>query len=251
MKKILLSLLLIIGMTITHSQTFGSEGITGTVSIGTDYRPRGVSASQSLPAIQYGLNYASKNGLYVGMYNTSLTSITAEGLQERDYGDGSGIQSNIYSGYKTNVGPVKLNTGLVSILFVGNRNGTSNNYDTYAVYTDVGLGPVSFKFTDFINNFVGINNTSHSHYYELNFTQPLSDKVIAVTHIGRTSITNLTEISYTDINFGGIYLMNDGWSITGKYHTNKNYGSLFTTAYTYGGVKLYNNTFILSLNKSF
>ena len=89
MKKVLLALFAIAGFTAAHAQVTGNLGLT------SDYRFRGISQSQNAPAIQGGVEYAHESGLYVGNWNSSVSS--------QVYTNGSGVESDLYGGFKKDV----------------------------------------------------------------------------------------------------------------------------------------------------
>ena len=68
MKKLFLALMMVIGFTSAQAQ------VTGNMSVTSDYRFRGVSQTQNAPAVQGGVDYAHSSGLYVGNWNSSVSS---------------------------------------------------------------------------------------------------------------------------------------------------------------------------------
>jgi uncharacterized protein (TIGR02001 family) len=86
MKKLLFALLVATGVTASQAEVTGNLGLT------SDYRFRGVSQSQNAPAVQSGIDYAHSSGLYIGNWNSSVSS--------QVYTNGSGVESDLYAGYK-------------------------------------------------------------------------------------------------------------------------------------------------------
>ena len=79
MKKVLLALFMAVGVTSAYAQLSGNLGLT------SDYRFRGISQTQNAPAIQGGIDYAHSSGLYIGNWNSSVSS--------QMYNNGSGVVS--------------------------------------------------------------------------------------------------------------------------------------------------------------
>jgi hypothetical protein len=65
--------------------------LSGNLGIFSDYRFRGVSQTNKLPAIQGGVDLALKNGLYLGNWNSNVDS--------KMY-NGASIEMDFYGGYK-------------------------------------------------------------------------------------------------------------------------------------------------------
>jgi len=80
MKKLFLTLLMMVGVTAAQAQVTGNLGLT------SDYRFRGISQTQNAPAVQGGIDYTHSSGFYVGNWNSSVS---------RDmYTNGSGVESD-------------------------------------------------------------------------------------------------------------------------------------------------------------
>lgn len=86
--------------------------VTGNIGVYSKYVLRGIT---NLPendnaAVQGGLDYSHSSGLYAGYWGSSLdySNRTSEGSTSP-----KGFESDIYGGYKFDVGPVKLNLGAI------------------------------------------------------------------------------------------------------------------------------------------
>jgi uncharacterized protein (TIGR02001 family) len=69
--------------------------LTGNLGLTSDYRFRGVSQTQNAPAVQGGIDYAHSSGLYIGNWNSSVSS--------QVYTAGAGVENDLYAGYKKEV----------------------------------------------------------------------------------------------------------------------------------------------------
>ena len=79
--------------------------ITGNMTIASDYRFRGISQTYTGPAIQGGVDYAHASGLYLGNWNSNVSSILFSG--------GSGIEMDFYGGWKKSFGDFGLDVGSI------------------------------------------------------------------------------------------------------------------------------------------
>ena len=95
MKKFLLALVFVSGL--------AQAQIAGNFGLASDYRFRGVSQTQNALAVQGGLDYAHESGLYVGNWNSSVSSHL--------YTDGAGIESDVYAGFKKEFNGITVDVG--------------------------------------------------------------------------------------------------------------------------------------------
>jgi uncharacterized protein (TIGR02001 family) len=239
MKKLLLALMMVAGITVAQAQVTGNLGLT------SDYRFRGISQTQNAPAVQGGIDYTHASGLYVGNWNSSVSSSM--------YTNGAGIESDVYAGFKKEIfGKFVLDVGTYNYLYPrATTAGTGSNFDTYEGYAGLGYGPVSVKYSRTLGNgYFGTTNARGTGYYEANVAYPVTQKISLLAHAGHTNVANSTNLDYTDYNFGVGYDL-EGWNIAAKYYTNTAETSSFKTANTINGQKLYKNAAVVSVSKSF
>jgi uncharacterized protein (TIGR02001 family) len=237
MKKLLLTLLMMAGVSAAQAQVTGNLGLT------TDYRFRGISQTQNGLAIQGGVDYAHASGFYVGNWNSSVSSEL--------FNRGSGIESDLYAGFKKEVAKgVTLDIGTMNYFYSKSSNPNGPAFTTNELYAGVTYGPVTGKISYALSNYFGLANSDGTVYYQADVNYPLAKDIVGNFHIGRTDIKNHNDLDYTDIKVGATYNLS-GWMVGGHFYTNKNKGSNFSTFNTVSGEKLYKNTFVISVAKSF
>ena len=84
--------------------------LSGNLGIFSDYRFRGVSQTNKLPAIQGGVDLALKNGLYLGNWNSNVDSTMY---------NGASIEMDFYGGYKATFGDFGLDVGGIYYYYPG------------------------------------------------------------------------------------------------------------------------------------
>ena len=240
MKKLFLALMMMAGISVAQAQMTGNLGLT------SDYRFRGVSQTQNAPAVQGGIDYSHSSGLYVGNWNSSVSS--------QMYSNGSGVESDLYAGFKKDIYKgLTLDVGSYNYFYPRATNNTSTNFDTNELFAGLGYGPVTVKYSQSLSNYFGTANSKNSQYFQADFAQPLiyiSKNLSLLAHVGRTEVNNNSNLDYTDYNVGlGYNLV--GWELAAKYYTNSGTSSVFQSANTINGQKLYKNTFVASVTKSF
>lgn len=108
--------------------------ITGSVSLATEYRLRGISQSDGDAAIQGGLTVAHSSGLYVSTWASNLAGNGTFG--------GSNMELDLIAGYTKAVGPVTLDGGLIYYVYPGTKT-----HDFLEIYGSASgaIGPVKAK----------------------------------------------------------------------------------------------------------
>lgn len=111
--------------------------VTGSASLTTQYRLRGISQTDNDAAIQGGITVAHSSGVYVSTWASNLAG----------YGDfgGSHMELDLIAGYSKAVGPVTLDVGGIYYAYPGVNK--PNNVDYFEVYGSVAgkVGPVNAK----------------------------------------------------------------------------------------------------------
>ena len=237
MKKILaIVAMALITATAAQAQISGNLGLT------SDYRFRGVSQTQNAPAVQGGIDYNHVSGLYVGNWNSSVSS--------QLYTTGAGIESDVYAGFRKQVfGNFTLDVGTMNYFYP--RAGTNGSFDTNEVFAGIGYKElITVKYSHALSDYFGTANSKNSFYVQADAAIPLARNLQLVAHIGHTNVANSSSLDYTDYNVGLGYDLK-GWNLAAKYYINDNKTSTFMTANTVGGQKLYKDALVFSVAKSF
>ena len=108
--------------------------VTGSVTIASEYRLRGISQTDSDPAIQGGITVAHSSGVYVGTWASNLSGYGTYG--------GSNMELDLIAGFSKAVGDFTLDAGGVYYVYPGTK-GT----DYFEVYGSVSapVGPAKAK----------------------------------------------------------------------------------------------------------
>jgi uncharacterized protein (TIGR02001 family) len=239
---LLVSLFLLTLSGVAHSAE--PSPLTGNVSLTTDYKFRGISQSQNSSAIQGGVDYADKGGFYIGNWNSSVST--------QLYPSGSGVQSDVYAGYKQKLGMFTVDVGSYNYFYPKAKTAANSNVDfnTNEGYVGVGVGPVVVKYNRSFGNYFGIANSNGSQYIQGDLSIPVVKNLKVVAHAGYTDISNRASRNYKDYNFGAVYTV-QGWDVSAKYFRNASAGSTFTASNFVNSEQLYKNTVGITAGKSF
>lgn len=175
----------------------------------SDYRFRGITQTANQASIQGGIDFAHKNGVYLGAWAASNLKWIKEfnGASKGDY------EVDLYGGYKFNAMGLGFDLGAITYQYPGNDSGATgttgaNNYskaDTTEAYVGVSYGPVTLKYSQSFGDFLGNLNSNGSRYWDLSANLDLGNGLSLVPHVGRQTIPNQfsgltvsTSADYTD-----------------------------------------------------
>ncbi len=161
MKKTLLAIALSSATFVSSAPLMAQESpFSSNVGLFSDYRFRGLTQSDTKPALQGGFDYANANGFYAGNWNSSIGFTDA------------GIESDFYFGYATELGGVGIDVGNLYYYYPGATAG-----DTNEIYLGLSAGPASFKVSYATSDYFGVDDSKGHIYYNLGVSIPVSDKV--------------------------------------------------------------------------
>ena len=160
----------------------------------TDYRFRAIAQTSTKPALQAGVDFAHKSGLYLGAWTSNISWI-------KEYAgatDGS-LELDLYGGYKGEIAKdLSYDIGLITYQYPGNT--AAVNANTTEVYAALTYGLVTAKYSVATGNFIANPNSSGSAYLEVAATFDLGNGLTVTPHLGRQSIPNVAKSAgdYTD-----------------------------------------------------
>jgi len=236
--------------------------ISGNFALVSDYRFRGVTQSNKNPAIQGGIDFSHKSGFYAGNWNSSVSEWASP--------VGSGIESDLYAGYSTELGPVSLDAGFIYYYYANAKvnktaTGNFNPFNTREIYVGVSYGPLSLKTSRTMSErYFGLGKNADvtlttdakgSMYYDLSLEQPLNEKTSLTARAGMLKLANKTATtkSIYDYSVGVNYDLN-GWGLGLAYTTTTGLSTAAKTWFTSGDERstaLYKSAVAVSLSKTF
>jgi uncharacterized protein (TIGR02001 family) len=113
MRKSILSLALSAAFAvpgIAAAQAPAPGPVTANVTVASDYRFRGLTQTMKRPAIQGGFDYAHSSGLYLGNWNSNVSSAI--------FGNGN-LEMDFYGGYKPTFGDITGDIGFIYYYYPG------------------------------------------------------------------------------------------------------------------------------------
>jgi len=146
----------------------GRAQLSGTVSVVSDYRYRGISLSDNEPAVQVGVNYDDATGWYAGAFASTVKSAAY---------DTRGVHVISFAGYAWRMASGwSLDAGAdYSVVAASPR------YDYPEVYAGFAYQNISGR-VHYAPRYFGQNAAAL--YGELNLAQPLLENVRLLAHVG-------------------------------------------------------------------
>jgi uncharacterized protein (TIGR02001 family) len=222
------------------------------IGVVSEYRYRGISQTGKKPALQGGIDYANKNGLYLGTWASTISWIK-DSTANPNTTKGP-VEIDLYGGYKGAItDTVSFDVGGLQYWYASNNLGNTAgfaNANTFELYGALSFGPVTAKYSQSTTNLFGTPNSKNSGYFDLSATFDLGNGFSIVPHIGNQRIKNFT--SYTDYSvalnkdFDGLVL---SATVVGTNWSSKQ-GFDYTLPGT-GSKNLAGSTLVLGLKKNF
>ena len=197
--------------------------LTFNLSLTSNYKFRGQDQDQSKsrafkPAINGGVDYAFANGFYVGNWNSTID------WTKQTFGNGqdSGVEVDLYGGYKFKAGDIDMDVGALAYLYPG-----ASGVNTTELYIGAGFGPVMAKYSHTVSKgyfgvgkLVGPSGDGRgTGYFNLAFAQEVMPKTTFKASVGFTnwkdSINNAGLPDYVDYSVGAAYDLGDGFTLNG------------------------------------
>lgn len=171
----------------------------------TEYRYRGISQSRLNPALQGGIDFAHKNGVYLGTWASTIKWI-------KDAGGDAPVELDLYGGYKFNLGDVGMDVGVLRYQYASHKLIVSPN--TTEVYGAATVGPVTLKYSHAVTNLFGFFDSKNSYYLDGTATFDLGNGFSLAPHIGYQKVKNFDPASYTDYSLTLAKDFGNGVSVT-------------------------------------
>ena len=178
------------------------------LGVTSDYRYRGISQSGLKPALQGGLDYANKNGVYLGAWASTIKWIKDDGRIAGVDAGSSPVELDLYGGYKFEAAKdLTLDFGALQYVYTGNKYNAianSSNANTLELYGAVTYGIFTAKYSRSQGSLFGVGpsqgptNSKGSGYLDLSATIDLGNGYSVVPHAGNQGVRNNGNFAYTD-----------------------------------------------------
>ena len=188
---------------IAGAQAPAPSPVTGNLAVVSDYRFRGLTQTMKRPAVQGGFDYAHSSGLYLGNWNSNVSSTIYPNAN---------LEMDFYGGYKRAFGDVGVDVGFIYYAYPGSK-ATLTNPQTGRTATDVKIDNkelyvggswkwLSLKYFHAIDDLFAVPDTKNSWYLDGTATFDLGSGWGVLGHVGRQKVKSWNDASYTDYKLG-------------------------------------------------
>lgn len=228
--------------------------VTANISIVNDYVFRGISRTNTFPAVQGGVDLAADNGVYVGAWGSNVSWLVDRGMAT-----GSSLELDAYAGIKNNFfTDFNYDFGVVRYHFPAVYTAGAVNADTDEIHGALAYLWMAAKYSYSLGNAFGVAGSRGSSYLDLSANVPISDSGVTLgahygkqTYAGTVAQTlkqNGTDPSYHDWQLS-ISVKVSSWALGFAYSgTSTPNGGYYTTAQ---GVNMGRKASVFSVRRTF
>lgn len=216
------------------------------VGLFSQYIFRGLTQTDSTPALQGGVDFSHSSGFYAGAWGSNVSwprdDIGDAGSGSTYYKSGGSLELDVYGGYKTELGKtgLTLDVGALQYYYPGRKTSGGAKLNTTEVYGALSYGWVQAKYSQVVSDDAwgfgtykvdgekAGNHADGTYYAELNATIPVGELiktsylsgVTAIAHYGRQEFDGKANehASYSDYKFGAQKAFENGVNV-GAYWT--------------------------------
>ena len=207
----------------------GPHTLTGNVGLFSSYRFRGIDQTAGKPALQGGFDYSHASGIYVGNWNSNVSS--GAGFPEAN------LEMDFYGGYKMAIGDFGIDVGGIYYYYPGSdaaplsgsnaknvgrtASGTVNNGE---IYIGASWKMLSLKYYHSVTDYFELPDSKGTGYLDLSANFDLGNGWGVNGHVGHLYASDYRyeftggsdKIDYTDWKIG-VTKDISGWVIGAAY----------------------------------
>ena len=169
MRILIASLLFVLGAGCAFAQDVGSGAneVSGNVALTTDYRFRGISQTNTDPAIQGGLDFSMEPGIYIGAWGSNVAF-------------GSSVEMDFYVGFASDISEdISYDVGVLYYSYPGDSGMPTLDYTE--IYGSLGFYGATVALNYSPDYFAG---TDSFWYVAGDYSFPLGDNFSIDAHLG-------------------------------------------------------------------
>jgi len=230
----------------------------------SQYIFRGLTQTDTKPAIQGGVDYSHSSGFYLGAWASNISWLEDGGMY-----DGSSLELDIYGGYRNTIGEsgIGYDVGLLNYIYPGSKTAAGRaNAGFDDPYTLEAYGALSYKWFQvklsyaLTNDAFGVANADDTYYLEANANIPVGESGFTVNlHVGHQDFSgNVPGSAPGDPDNDDLYTYTDyKVGLTKSWSNGVNVGAYYTdtdaedAGYTFLGENIGDNTFTVFVQKTF
>lgn len=199
------------------------HSFSGNVGLYSQYIFRGVSQTNTDPALQGGFDYSHASGLYAGTWLSNVSWLTDVGAYTS-----SSLEWDVYGGYRGTFdnSDFGYDVGLLQYYYPGDVAPGLVTADTLEAYGALSWKWLSAKYSYSLGNKTfGVSDSRGTWYLDISANYPLTDKLSLQAHYGKqkfdgtvAGVSNDSIASFEDYKLGLSYALPKDFTV-GAYYT--------------------------------
>jgi uncharacterized protein (TIGR02001 family) len=191
--------------------------ISGNFGLFSDYRFRGISQTNTKPAVQGGFDLAHKSGLYAGTWASNVSQWA---------NPGGSMEVDFYVGYGTELPMgVGVDVGHTWYTYPGNEPGNNPavavSNDTREFHIGFSYSVLNYKYSRASTTWFGIPGSKGSDYHSVGLEFSPSENLVLSASAGNQKVKRAVgqgENSFKDYSLSASYDLGNDYSIGLSYH---------------------------------
>ncbi len=175
----------LLGIGLVPAGAAQAGGLSGSLTLTSDYVFRGFTQTDKKPALQGGIEYEAESGFYVGTWGSSISW-----LSDSDPAISSQLELDGYIGYRNQLSDtISFDVGALYYGYPGSYPSGFNDADTVELYAGLSAGIFGVKYSYAVTDLFGIENSDGSSYLEAGIDYGFADTWSLGLHVGKQFIS--------------------------------------------------------------
>jgi uncharacterized protein (TIGR02001 family) len=221
--------------------------LIGSLSLASDYIFRGLSQTNTKPALQGGLEYDDLSGWYAGAWGSSISWLSDTSTSQARVS--SNVELDFYAGYRGKFdSDLGYDVGLYTYYYPGTFPHGFTRANTTELYASLAYAFLCVKYSHALTNAFGFADTKNSGYLELAANYEFAPSWVLNAHVGHQRIDGVAAASYSDYRLGVTKNFANGFVLALAWIDTDAERAIYTNA---DGRYLGRSTALLSATKNF
>lgn len=174
----------LLGTGLLSAGAANAAGLSGSLTLTSDYVFRGYTQTNKKPALQGGIEFEAESGFYAGAWGSSISW-----LSDADPDVSSQLELDGYIGYRNQLSDtISFDVGALYYGYPGSYPSGFNDADTVELYAGLSAGIFSVKYSYAVTDLFGIVDSDGSSYLETGIDYGFADTWSLGLHAGKQFI---------------------------------------------------------------
>ncbi|HEX7339807.1 MAG TPA: TorF family putative porin [Rhodanobacteraceae bacterium] len=224
-----------------------ASAVSGSVTVVSDYLFRGLSQTDSQPALQVGIGYTAPQGFHASAWSSNVSWLSDGSTAAAPISNSLEFDADV--GWLTTFSHgMSLNAGLHGYDYPGRYPHGFTSPNTAEAYVGLGFAGLSLTYSHALTNLFGFDHSRNSRYLDLSWSRVITPGWTLSAHAGHQVVTHASHADYNDWNLALAHDFSSGCAVALGYYDTNAKRAVYSNA---RGRYLGRATAVLSLSKSF